>query len=230
MTTDLFSTIKALPGVAKISNFFPQENQILDLIFFVCPRFTGNGLKINKHQTGFTANYREGISEYSKERFVKAQNFMDRLSSANIKYKIKTIFAAADSTLLFPVPAEPPVLPSYEYIPEGFKLTSNLEIYQNHLQDFGRIFRQEPWKSAPSWALKIEYDRLTEIIPHHTPEEIKEDFIARCFAGFALDGIILRKGLFSTNPIILGVESKGVSVLQNCALEKKDWLPVIDLC
>lgn len=230
MKQDLFSRIKELSCVTKISNFFPQENQIFDFIFFVCPRFTGNGLKINKHKTGFTANYREGISEYSKVRFQMVKNFMDQINAIGINYTVNTIFAAADSILLFPIPAEPPSTPSGNDIPGDFKLISNFDIYRNHFQTFGQIYRQEPWKNTPNWALKIEYDRLTEIIPSHTPEEIKEDFIARCFAGFALDGIILKKGLFGTNPIILGVESKGVSVLQNSALERKDWIPVIDLC
>jgi hypothetical protein len=229
MKQDLFSSIKELSCVTRISNFFPEENQIFDFIFFVCPRFSGSGLKINKHQTGFTANYREGISEYSKERFKMVKNFIDQINTIGINYTVNTVFAAADSMLLFPLPPEPPITPHGDDIPKDFELISNLNIYRDHFQNFSQIYRQEPWKSAPNWALKIEYERLAEIIPSHAPENIKQDFISRCFAGFALDGIILRKGLFGSNPVLLGVESKGVSVLQNCALERKDWLPVIDL-
>lgn len=76
----------------------------------------------------------------------------------------------------------------------------------------------------------MEEERLLELLPTTVPKNLAADFVRRVFAGFALDGILIRKGEFGTkNPVILGVESPGVGVLQNAALPKGQWLPVIQL-
>ena len=229
LTHDLFATIRALSSIKKVSNFYVPEDTVLDLVFFVCPRLTGNGLKVNKLKTGFAASYRDGISEYSRERFERVDRFCHELQSFDVNYRLTAIFAAADSMMLFPIPAEPPNLPSAEFVPQGFKLLSNLEIYASQFQTFAKLYRDSVWQKAPPWAIKMERDRLAEILPRNIPDNISEDFINRCFAGFALDGLILRQGYFGQNPVILGVETPGVSVLQNIALERSQWLPVIDL-
>ena len=55
------------------------------------------------------------------------------------------------------------------------------------------------------------------------------ELIERIFTGFALDGKLISAGYFGNNPIILGIESPGVIILQNSALTRKQWLPVIQL-
>lgn len=228
-SADLFSQIKSFSSVQKVSNFYPNGNDLYDLVFFVCPRISGKGIKINKANTGFTASYRDGMSEYSRERFVRVSNFLTEIRSIGLRYSLTTIFAAADSYLLFPIPADPPEIPSPEFIPDGFELVSNLQIYRNFSTEFGYFYRDCIWKKTPQWARKLEIERLAEILPINAPENLKTDFTDRCFAGFALDGLVLKQGIFGPNPVILGVESLGVSVLQNAALEKPDWIPVIDL-
>lgn len=236
MDTDLFSLLKAAKSVARISNFYLNDYHVIEFISFSCPRFTGNGLKLNECKTGFTATYRDGFSANSLKSFELIQAFNEEFgqicqdNSVEMKIKTKVIFADADSVILLPIPVSPPAMPPIEDRPCGIIFKRNLPIYREYLAKFGEIYQEKPWKSAPKWALEMEYERLDKIIPSHTPEPIKEDFINRCFAGFALDGIILREGRFGPNPVILGVESKGVSILQNSALAKKDWIPVIDLC
>ena len=167
---DLFSQIRDFSSVQKVSNFYPENNICHDFIFFVCPRINGSGIRVNKANTGFTASYRDGISEYSRERFVRVGNFLSEIRSIGLNYSLNAIFAAADSYLLFPIPATPPTIPAPEFIPDGFELTSNLQIYREYLTEFGCFYRDCIWKRTPQWANKLECERLTEILPTSAPE------------------------------------------------------------
>lgn len=226
---DLYQLFTNFSSVKKISNLYPiEEDQTLDFIFYVCPRMTGKGLFINRNKTGFTAKYQNGISKYSQSRFEMVKRFIINMESQKIPYSLTTIFASADSFLLFPAPVNQPQLPE-EDIPEGFQLVSNYEIYQKYLLNFGIFYNEQIWNKLPRSFVNIETKRLMEILPSSAPENLKIDFIERCFAGFALDGFILKQKEFGQNPIILGVESSGVSVIQNATFEQLERIPIIEL-
>jgi hypothetical protein len=77
--------------------------------------------------------------------------------------------------------------------------------------------------------LKGELARLGSLLPSNAPENLVLDFAERSWSGFALDGILAREGHFGPNPVLIAVEGTGVAMLQNCGLERGDWLPVIHL-
>lgn len=232
-TRDFFQIFRDIPSVQKVNNLFPgSEQTIFDFVFFVCPRLSGNGLRLNRHKTGFTATYRDGISEYSVERIQRVESFLAEVDCLDgINYTVTIVFASADSFILFPIPVEPPPIPLALH--HKMAVVANHEIYKDHLPIFGKFFQQKPWFVAASKlvakAVQQERQRLVEVLPEKAPENIKEDFIERCFSGFALDGFLLREGILVKNPVILGVESWGVPVLQNSALAEDQRLPVIEL-
>jgi len=71
--------------------------------------------------------------------------------------------------------------------------------------------------------------RLNDLLPDGCPSNVSKDFVRRAMAGFALDGILIKSGCFGGNPVLLGVESPEVAVLQNAALSRENRIPVIQL-
>lgn len=230
---DLFALIRRLREVSKVSNLYPQHGERpLDLIFFTCPKMKGgrwrNRIRVNPQGTGFTTTYKEGVTEESLSRVHQAVNFARILTGVGIKVGALTnVFASTDSLILFPIPVSPPpTIPQFD----GVRTISNYEVVLGHLTLWGELYREQPWQKVPRWARKMEEERFRKLLPVTAPENLVEDFIRRVFAGFSLDGILIRQGKFGTeNPVILGVESPGVAVLQNAALLNKEWLPIIQL-
>jgi len=223
---DLFSSLKKIETIKKINNFYPERiSNPLNFVFFLCPAMNGSGFRLNRHKTGLTATYKEGISKSGQKNIERVSRFVKEMEKTEIKFSVTTIFANADSLILFPVPVKEPSLPEYSI----FETVGNYEAVKQNLCIFSRFYRERPWLNVPEKFINTETDRLKESFLSNLPENIVLDFIDRTFAGFALDGALLRKGLFGENPILLGVESPGVSVLQNVALTKKDWIPVVEL-
>lgn len=229
---DVFRVISKLEEVERVRNLYPKgAERPLDLIFFTCPQMRGsrrrNRIRVNELGTGLTTRYEEGISENSLARLEKAKRFAQILGEAKVKVGcIINVVGTADALILFSPPVNPPPIPRFE----GVRTISNYEIVLRHFALWAEFYRQQPWLNAPRWARKMERERLRGLLPTTVPENLAEDFVRRVFAGFALDGILIHKGEFGTkNPVILGVESLGVAVLQSAALPKEQWLPVIQL-
>jgi len=229
---DIFQQISGLEEVEIVRNLYPEvAGMPLDLIFFTCPQMQGsrrrNRIRVNELRTGLTTAYEEGISENSITRLEKAIKFAQKLTDTGIEVgRTTNVFGTADALILFNPPVDPPAIPQIE----GVWTTGNYEIVLRHFGLWAELYRQKPWLNCPSWARKMEEERLRELLPTTVPKNLAEDFICRVFAGFSLDGILIRRGEFGIqNPVIFGVESAGVAVLQNAALPRDRWLPVIQL-
>ena len=113
---------------------------------------------------------------------------------------------------------------------DGIKVVSNLEAVKNRMSDFNDIYNSQPWKKESIQRfVSLEEKRMAQFLDKKMQNNIKKDFIRRVFAGFALDGIFMRERVFGSNPVILGVESPGVPILQNSTLGRGDWVPVVSL-
>ncbi len=222
---DLFGVLNSFESVKRVSNLRKLEGTI-NFLFFICPRIRSKGMTLNQFHTGLTAQYIEGASISTTDRLRRVQRFSEEATKAGISFEVTAIFASADSLILFPLPVEPPKLPVLD---DYIRVIPNLEVVRARLGQFGEIYAQEPWNSVPQKFLEPEVSRLGQSLPDGTPENLRKDFIKRVFSGFALDGLVVREGIFGDNPVLLGVESPGVTMLQNSALKKVDWLPIVDL-
>lgn len=231
---DIFQLLREMPSVQKVSNLYPERmdfDRMLTFLFFACPRVNGSGFRINPQKTGLTASYTATASGSMIDRVGQANAFIDefRVLSAKhrIRYQCRCIFAAADALVLFPIPKAPP--PTPEWGEANIELISNYEPMRNHIELLAEFRQNKPWQSLPGSVITEERQRLLSFLPHGLPDNIRQDYVERIFAGFCLDGHLIRKELFGENPIILGVEPPGVTMIQNSALAKQDWVPVIAL-
>lgn len=210
-----------------------KSDEDINFLFFVCPRMKNPGITIKR--SALTAKYVPGLSGYQQKRiarikrfFHEAESFYGARSKVRINFDIKkAIFAAADSFILFSPPLDPPrEVPN---IPE-IEVVSNIDLYKKREGRFTDIlYHERPWEKIPAWVLDTEEKRLRQLLPVETSREVKQEFIQRVFAGFALDGLVIREGVFGGNPVILGIESPGVGYLQNASLKPEERIPVIQL-
>lgn len=248
MTTDLFAVLRACQSVARVSNLYDERlarlhnwDEIrlpLNLMLFLCPKMSGKGLRVNRSGTGLRVSYMQGPSKSTEARIEKADKFLEEVVKQDIKVTVQGVFAAADALILFPIPQCPPDSCDAEeqmLIRLGLSRSvriaffSNLELVECNRDLFAQFYEEEPWRAVPRSIQVQEEERLRAMLPQNIPDYVGADFVRRTFAGFALDGVLLRQGAFGHNPVILGVESPGVAILQNAALRRVDWLPVIQL-
>lgn len=212
--------LKRIKDVARVVGN-PNLNEAT-LVYFLCPCLSSKGIVVNQDGTGFTAKYVERLSVSAKVRINKARGFMAQVSGqSSCVYRI--IWGSADGMILYSQSDFPAV-------PDGLRQAiANHSAVASHMVEFWRFYEERPWTLAPAWAVVQEERRLLSILPADSPKALQRDFIRRVFAGFALDGWLLREGLFGPDPVILGVESSGVAILQNAALALADQIPVIQL-
>ena len=223
---DIFAEIREMQGVKKVSYLYEHVGQgVITFIFFLCPKMKGNGLKLNRNRTGLTVKYGEGWTGATEERFVLVQDFLRQFKALNLDFQVRAIMAAGDAHILFPEPVDPPKFSENSF---GFEVVSNLPAVLQNMDFFWQMYRERPWLNGKKWAAIFESKRLFEMLSGF-PEGLVNDFIERVFAGFALDGVLIRRGEFGNNPVLLGVESAGVAALQNVALKRENWLPIIQL-
>jgi len=232
---DLFQTIRELPGVEKLSNFFPADSFSLKLklVFFLCPKMKSSGFQLNTYKTGLKAAYDTGLSNSTIERLKKVESFVQAARSRGIKLDITAIWANADPLILFPS-GRTCICPSMEESlgPWVDLVVNNYDMVRKEMDAFWTFYEDEPWKSVPGRFVEMEEQRLrTMLVSAKAPPNIKDDFVRRAFAGFALDGYLLSNAYrqYFGSSVILGVESPGVAVLQNAALSKTARIPVIQL-
>jgi len=233
---DLFETIRKMPGVIKVSNFYEKTSaRTLDFFFFICPRMKSSGLRVNELKTGLVAEYVKGKNKSTVERLAKVSAFIKEFQKLNIPYTLTAVLASADALILFPIPVPKPPLEHYLATNDNnianVRTISNYEIVLKFFPLFGELYYKKPWTQLPQKILRAEKERLESFFTsRRIPENLIQDFIRRIFAGFALDGILAQRGHFGiNNPVLLGVESPGVAMLQNAALSRDQWLPVIQL-
>lgn len=206
----------------------------LDVIFFVCPR-RSQEFQVNDLETGFTTEYTKGISESSEHHLQKLPEMVGRLKGRVAIRSLTGIFSGADALILPPV-ALPPPQPPVEIagIKElrkeiAIKIVSNYEAVWFYFPRWAHLYYTRPWEQAPEWAREMEEKRLRRLLVE-VPERLANDFVWRVFAGFSLDGVLIREGEFGTpNPVLLGIESPGVALLQNAAVGKNEKVPIIQV-
>jgi len=235
---DLFGALQGFQTVARVSNLASPFKQPLNAVFYICPKMSGRGLRINRAGTGFDARYVDDLSQSAAERLQRVARFAAEAGQAGLQLRLTAIFAAADAHMLFPLAVPPPAPPRLD-----LPVRSNLNAFLANTRRFAQLYQSAPWRSIPARFRQTEVERLTSLLPSGSQCQVKDDFaakvrppvtvaedlITRIFAGFALDGLTLREGLYGPAPIILGVESPGVAMLQNAALPRELWLPVIQL-
>jgi hypothetical protein len=226
---DLFEAMRKLESVEEVSFLYPNPDaKLYSLMFFICPQMKGDGFKLNEHRTGLTAIYGEEFSKSAVERIGRVRAFMSEVKKMelDVEFRIRVILASADPLILFPFPTP---RPKDDFKVEGMDLRSNYGAVNSSLDKFVEFCHSKPWKGkgVPQKIVEEEKDRLRTFMPRGTPRNVSDDFLDRTLAGFALDGYIIKTGFFGENPIILGVETRGVSILQNCSFPREDKLPVI---
>ena len=217
---DLCKTLKETPCVKKLFNQINLKNGPLDFLFFICPRMKDPGIVLEHGK--LTARYVPGLSGFTENRISRVNKFASAFGKKGVEFRLKAVFASADSFLLFSPPVSPPKEnPNIS----GILVIPNLEIYKEREVDLSRINEGRPWLKVGT--RNTEEQRLKRLLPIDADRVLKQEFVERVFAGFALDGLVASDGVFGENPVILGVESPGVPMLQNAALAKP--IPVIEL-
>ncbi len=226
---DIFAQLRRFESVEKVSNLYSEasKNVPLDFFFFLCPKMKGSGLKLNRNKTGLTAEYVEGLNTSTPQRISRVKRFLEEFKTLKIPFTCKGVLSLADAIILFPVPARPPVAP-LDIL--GIPIISNYELVKMSFVRFAGLLNEKPWERSPGKVRESEFARLSEMLKYaNPPQNLIQDFVERIWAGFALDGILAKEGKFGDNPILLGVESPYVVMLQNAALPREKWLPTIQL-
>lgn len=216
-------TLNRIKGVAKVTGM-PVTLDDAILVYFLCPCLSSKGIMVKEDGMGYTAKFVDHLSISAKQRITKVKAF--KAAAADVGWKCHTIalWCSADAPVLYShghFPKIPPIHDAFAY--------NHLSVLA-HADEFQMLYQWQPWKQCPSWVVQQEERRLLSLLPPSS-KDLRQDFVRRVFAGFALDGRLLRKNAFGIghNPIIIGVESPGVGVLQNAALEPSNKIPVIQL-
>ena len=225
---DLFQKFNEMESVKMVRNFYNQSASWINFIFYLCPKMNGSGVKINELGTGFTTRYVDGLTASALGRIDRVITFQEEYFASGYQGSFTGIWCDADALILFPIAAIPP--DKHMLIDRRFMWASNYDIVRNnYLESFYSLYREKPWENIPAKIRIEEEERLRALLPSKSSDNLIDDFIRRTFAGFALDGLILKTDDIVSNSIILGVESPGIPMLQNAALKKEDRIPVVEL-
>lgn len=223
---DIFLEIKKISFVKKVSNLSIGYPSPLTFCFFLCPLLDNKGIRINKNNTGLGANFKDGLSDKSKERLVMVKKFKGELEKKRINSRFVGIYALADSLILFSPPFGEGNLPEVD---DEIEIISNYQLVIENLSLWNRFCKEKPWEKLPNKFLEAGRSRILGMLSN-CPENVSEDFLERVFSGFALDGYLLKNEYFGKNPVILGVESPEVAVFQNAIFFKiEERIPVVQL-
>lgn len=221
---DAFQTIRTLTSVKKVSNLPANHPQPLTCLFFLCPALNSKGIRLNSHGTGMTAKYADKLSGSTQERLQLVKSFQKEICRTDICCKLVAIYATADPLILFSPPTGPPKKPELP-----FPAVTNYQVVYERLVDWHQFYCDKPWQQLPQKFVEQGEKRLSGLLPENCPLNVGEDFVRRVMAGFALDGLLIKLGCFGDNPVLLGVESPEVAVLQNATLSREERIPVIQL-
>ncbi len=221
--------LQRLTSVRRVVGLIPSGSATIDFVFFICPRMKAGGYWLNKDRTGLETKYVPGLNISTRERVKRVETFVAEARKFGLAgFSVSAIISDADALVLFSVPVSPAPPPSEREV--GFPVYANYEAVRRNLPIWEAFCRSETWlQGVTREAVVRERKRLKELVIQF-PAPVVEDFVKRVFAGFALDGLLLRRGeLGPKNPVILGVESPGVALLQNAALPQGEQVPVVEL-
>ena len=221
------NAVRNLPGVVDTGNLrVDYLKQRIDLVFWLCPNMTSAGWRFNSETNTLRAEFQPGLRDSSVGLINRVLTLKEQLEQLGCKINSVTVmFATADAILLLETPVEFPDAPSELSVVDV--ISTGYLVDRKYLQEWGKWRRTKPWKLVPGRFLNLEKERLKTIPWNSVPAWLMDNWIERIFAGYAQDGVWVKRNF--TNPIIVGVESRGVAVLQNAALSKKDWIPVIQI-
>jgi len=239
MTTkqSLGDRVLGLESVQSIHNFRYSELPAggFTLLPFLCP-FRYKPYNVVKNMQGVvlgvTTGYRDGITTGSKSKINRVSAFWNNGASA-VLHGSRIRFLMGDSDIyacssIFP---EAPALPCME----GMEIVSNKQAWET----VGAVLELEElcdtgyslYSPAIQDAIKQEREEHLQVDAgmYHpdVPMIWKERMIKRIICSYMLDGILMRRGVYGSNPIILGVEASSTVVIQNAALKDEEKIPVI---
>ncbi len=235
---DLFEKLRALSSVEKVSNFYRDEEPEEGFTFvgFLCPHRT-IPFQVKRTHRGkegqivdVRTKYSAGLSQGAISRIDRIYHFQKESENFIESSRIVLVWADSDSYVCFVIPfMKIPAPPKVE----GFDIISNRNIWEReeNLKEYWNICRKtEKFLSkVPTRFVEIERTILSQIFSSNVPESLKQAIANKILASYILDGILLEKGAYGPNPVILGVESASVAIIQNCTFSQNKRIPVIEL-
>lgn len=190
---DLAEILRTMRIVEKISDFPAgvTAGAKLQGRFFICPKLTGKGYRLNQQGTGFTVRYEQKGSQRKStfERTQRIKAFLKEFRELKlpIEWEIKGIVASAEAKFLFPEPVEPALVP-YEI--EGFPTISTFKIVEKEgLGRFWELCKNKPWLVLSSEVVKKGNIAAMGVLSHtHAPQNLVDDFVCRIFWRICLRG------------------------------------------
>jgi len=213
------SLLRRMRSVRRVTGSVKENSTF---VYFLCPCLSNKGIMVDKDRGCLTVHFVPRLSGFTKARIEKVQAFLFEANKLGWSCATTAIWGSADSIILYPESPTPP--PS---LPPGLVARPNHEPVSLDMESFWLAYESQPWQAAPAWVLKQEEKRLLGLLPKEAPPELRREFVRRVFAGFILDGLLLSRGEFGQDPVILGVESTGVPVIQN--IGGGNSIPIIQL-
>lgn len=231
---DLFAQIRTSASVEKISNFFyPTEPETgLTFIGFICPYRTKKFTYL-KNKAGevvdLKTTYYPGISSGGRERIARIVAFRNEMKGL-VRSKYVLVWADSDGYVCFLSPNFE--IPGPEAV-DGFVVIRNREVWEKgtRLKAFWTFCRSQfsILDNIPGKFLKEAKAELTGLFDERISGEIQSFLVNRILLSYVYDGLLMKKGVYGENPVILGVESEAVSFLQNAFFKKDERIPIVQL-
>jgi hypothetical protein len=228
--------MKILSRMGCVSEFMNLENikvgEVLEGRFFICPKLTGKGYRLNIEKTGFTVAYNQKGEQRRKtyENIERVKRFLNELKKFDVKaqWQIEGIVASAEAKLLFPNPVQQPFVPKQI---QGFRTISTYDLLDKvQLEKFWSLFWEKRWEKLGANILKRATQEIANVLSHiRSNKSLVRHFVERVLAEYALEGVWFSERKFGSNPVILGVESITVPQIINSVLHQESKIPLIQL-
>lgn len=208
----------------------------IDLIFWMCPK-RQTGYLVNDAMTGLTTTFtNHQLSDATTRQIESLVVILGEIRTKLVVRSITAIFASADALIIPAIPLREPIAPEvHNLLPREVRIQSNYDSVLLNLMDWATFYRVRPWERYVSPSIlsrqRQHHEKLLGDDIVTSLGYLVSDFVRRCFAGYALDGALIRKGEFGRleNPVILGIESSGLANLQNAGLSPEDQIPLINI-
>lgn len=212
----------------------PEEG--FTLLPFLCPFRYKPYAAVRDEQgeiIGITTGYRQGITKGSQSKIDRVRNFWNNGGSAVLNNScIKFLMGDSDVYACSSIYPQAPVVPNLD----DFEILSNKAIWEKYraIAELEMICDEQYETYAKYIQETIEQERnehlhVDEMYHPDVPAEWKEKMIQRILSSYMLDGILMRRGVYGPNPVILGVEASSTAIIQNAALSEDEKIPVIML-
>ena len=238
MTPNLVRALTEIETVQSVMHFAHTEvpEGGFTLLPFLCPfRYKPYNVVTNEHGLiqGVTTGYRKGITEGSLAKIARVRTFWEQAALLLSGSKVRFLMGDSDVYACSTIFPEAPPVPQLD----DFEVVSNKEIWEKEeaVLELERICDTLYEKCAEPIQDVIAKERTEHLQVDGTmyheevPKVWKERMIRRILSSYMLDGILMRRGVYGPNPVILGVEAMSTTIIQNAALDAKEKIPIIML-